>query len=260
MIFDSMVGEDSVKLKEKVIVVTGAGSGIGAALCRRFAAENPAAIVVSDQNEELATSVAEEIGGFAVECDVADESQIQRLVESTEKRFERVDLFCGNAGIGLMGGAEVSDEDWKRVMDVNFMSHVYSTRAVLPGMLARGEGYLLHTASAAGLLTQVGSAPYAVSKHAAVAFSEWLAITHGDQGIKVSCLCPLGVKTRMLESDHPVVQKLAETAILAEQVAEAVVEGIDRERFLILPHAEVAGFVEFKAKDPERWLEKMRDW
>ena len=182
------------------------------------------------------------------------------MIQQVEQQQGRIDLFCANAGVGKMGGVELSNDDWKRVMDINFMSHLYSSRALLPGMIERGSGYLLHTASAAGLLTQVGSAPYAVSKHAAVALAEWLSVTHADQGIRVSCLCPLGVKTQLVEGDHPVLAKLRESAISVEAVAEAVIAGIQEERFLILPHPVVAEFMQRKASDPDRWLAGMRKW
>ncbi len=247
-------------LQDKVIVVTGGGAGIGEALCRRFAEEDPARIVVVDRKLETAESVARDIGGQAIGCDVAVESEVQAMIQQVEQQQGRIDLFCANAGVGKMGGVELSNDDWKRVMDINFMSHVYSSRALLPGMIERGSGYLLHTASAAGLLTQVGSAPYAVSKHAAVALAEWLSVTHADQGIRVSCLCPLGVKTQLVEGDHPVLAKLRESAISVEAVAEAVVAGIQEERFLILPHPVVAEFMQRKASDPDRWLAGMRKW
>ena len=247
-------------LQDKVIVVTGGGAGIGEALCHRFAEEDPARIIVVDRKLETAESVARAIGGQAIGCDVAVESEVQAMIQQGEQQQGRIDLFCANAGVGKMGGVELSNDDWKRVMDINFMSHVYSSRALLPGMIERGSGYLLHTASAAGLLTQVGSAPYAVSKHAAVALAEWLSVTHADQGIRVSCLCPLGVKTQLVEGDHPVLAKLRESAISVEAVAEAVMSGIQEERFLILPHPVVAEFMQRKASDPDRWLAGMRKW
>lgn len=249
-----------MELQDRVIVVTGAGRGIGAALCRRFSADRPAAVVAIDIDAEAAAKVADEVGGQSIVCDVVAESDIVGAVESIEAQFGRIDLFCANAGIAVSGGVEATDEQWSRVMNVNFMSHVYSSRAVLPGMISRGDGYLLHTASAAGLLSQIGSAPYAVSKHAAVALAEWISMTHGDQGIKVSCLCPQGVLTDMLESDDPVVQALHQTAISPEQVAEAVVVGLREEKFLILPHPEVATYAAQRAHDPDRWLSGMRRW
>ncbi len=226
--------------------------------CARFAAENPAAIVVADIDEPLAIDVAQTFDGLARRCDVAKEADIRRVVRETEEQFGRIDLFCANAGIAMSGGVDTPDDQWQRIMDVNFMSHVYSTRAVLPGMLSRGAGYLLHTASAAGLLTQIGSAPYAVSKHAAVALAEWLAVTYKDRGIGVSCLCPQGVLTDMLNSDDPIISMLRDAALTAEQVADAVVHGLHEERFLILPHPEVADYFRNKAYDYDRWLGGMR--
>ena len=193
-----------MELTGKVAVVTGGGSGIGAALCRRFAAEGAKGVVVADLNADAALAVAEEIGGLAATVDVAVEADIVALVERAEEAYGPVDLFCSNAGIGGGGGIEQTDEAWDRIWQVNLMAHLYAARAVVPGMVARGEGYLLNTASAAGLLTNLGNAPYSVTKHAAVALAEWLAITYGDQGLKVSCLCPMGVRTPLLTDglDH----------------------------------------------------------
>src|SRR5215471_10702330 len=188
-----------MNLQDKVVVVTGGAKGIGRALCRRFAAEGARGVVVADLDAEGAAKVAKETGGLAVTTNVTSEADIVGLVNQTIDAFGPIDLFCSNAGIGgATGGAEVPNEVWQQIWDVNLMAHIYAARAVLPGMLARGEGYLLHTASAAGLLTQIGAAPYAVTKHGAVAFAEWLSMTYGEAGIKVSCLCPQGVRTRML--------------------------------------------------------------
>jgi NAD(P)-dependent dehydrogenase (short-subunit alcohol dehydrogenase family) len=249
-----------MKIKDKVVVVTGGASGIGRALCLRFASEGARWIVVADSREEGAKQTADEIGGLAISTDVSIESEVERLVERANEKFGRIDLFCSNAGIaGKAGSIEVANADWQQIWEVNFMAHVYAARAVLPGMLARGEGYLLNTASAAGLLTSLGAAPYSVTKHAAVAFAEWLSITYGDQGIKVSCLCPQGVNTRMLEESMSVTGKmLKEGAIEPEQVAEAVVRGLAEERFLILPHPEVQEYFTRKATDYDRWLRGMR--
>jgi NAD(P)-dependent dehydrogenase (short-subunit alcohol dehydrogenase family) len=246
-------------LKEKVIVVTGGANGIGQALCRRFAAEGARGIVVADCDLDGAKEVARAIGGLAVQVDVAVEADLVRLVEATTTAFGTIDLFCSNAGIISLGGIEAADADWQRMWNVNTMAHVWAARAVLPGMLVRGHGYLLQTASAAGLLTQIGSAPYAVTKHAAVAFAEWLAMTYGDRGIKVSCLCPMGVHTRMLD-DAPggIADLLRYTALTPDAVAETVVSGLAEERFLILPHPEVAEYFQNKANDYDRWLGGMR--
>src|SRR5271156_4979892 len=215
-----------MNLKNKVAVVTGGASGIGRALCIRFKAEGAKAIVVADIQAAAAARVASEVGGIAIETHVGRESDVQRLVAETTEKFGAIDLFCSNAGIGE-GGVEASASDWQRSWDINVMAHVYAARAVLPAMLARGEGYLLQTASAAGLLTQIGSAPYAVTKHAAVALAEWLAVTYGDRGIRVSCLCPQGVRTNMLaEAQSGAGRFLLEGALEPEQVAEAVVAGL----------------------------------
>ena len=246
-------------VRGKVVVVTGGGSGIGKALCHRFAAEGARAVVVADLNETLATEVAARIGGLAVRTDVGVERDLQQLVEFTNSKLGPIDLFCSNAGIILMGGAETSDTDWQRIWDVNVMSHVYAARAVLPGMIARGEGYLLQTASAAGLLTQLGSAPYSVTKHAAVGFAEWLSITHRADGIRVSCLCPQGVRTEMLyQTTGGIAEHIQATAVDPEDVADAVIAGLKTEQFLILPHPEVAEYFRHKANDYDRWLRGMR--
>lgn len=251
-----------MELADKVVVVTGGASGIGRAMCRRFAAESPRKIVVADFDANGAAAVADEIGGEAVSTDVAREADIVSLVERTEQHHGPIDLFCSNAGVAIGGGVEQFDEEWQRAWNINLMAHVYAARAVLPSMIARGEGYLLNTASAAGLLTNLGAAPYAVTKHAAVALAEWISITHGDQGIKVSCLCPQGVNTPMLMST---LDAEAAKAVLAtggvmepDAVAEVVVQGLREERFLILPHPEVADFVKRKADDEDRWLLGMR--
>ena len=246
-------------LKDKVAVVTGGASGIGRAMCRRFASQGAALVVVADADGEGATAVAEEISGVAVRVDVAVEADVQRLVQAAMERHGRIDLFCSNAGISIHGSEQSSDEDWQRIWDINVRAHIFAARAVLPGMIERGEGYLLNTASAAGLLTQIDSAPYAVTKHAAVAFAEWLSVTYGDSGIKVSCLCPQGVMTNMLRGGRDgISQFLVEGAISAEECADAVVRGLEAEKFLILPHPEVAEYLRRKTSDYDRWLRGMR--
>lgn len=234
--------------------------GIGRALCQRFAAEGARAIVVADLEFDKARQVAAEIGGLAVKTDVSSEADIISLVKQVTDQFGQLDLFCSNAGIGgKPGGAEVSNEDWQEIFGINVMAHIYAARAVLPQMIARGEGYLLQTASAAGLLTQIGSAPYSVTKHAAVAFAEWLSITHADKGVKISCLCPQGVRTRMLLGEDGQDENfLVAGSVSAEEVADAVVKGLADESFLILPHPEVADYFQRKANDYDRWLRGMR--
>ena len=251
-----------MELRDTVVVVTGGASGIGAALSRRFAAEGARAVVVADLDADGAQRVAGEIGGTAVSTNVANEADVQALVERTVEAHGPIDLFCSNAGIGGGGGIEVPDEQWLRTWQVNTMAHLYAARAVLPGMIARGEGYLLNTVSAAGLLTNLGNAQYTVSKHAALGLAEWLSITYGDRGIKVSVLCPQGVRTPMLLGgadigDDAAAMLLAE-AIEPEQVADTVVEGLRAESFLILPHPEVQDYLERKTADYDRWLAGMR--
>ena len=251
-----------MNLSDKVVVVTGAASGIGAALARRFADEGARAVVVADLDGPGAQVVAQAIGDRAlgVACDVADESQVAHLVSRVEAAFGPIDLFCANAGVAIGTDESSPDAEWDLALAVNVRAHVYAARALLPGWLKRGDGYFLATASAAGLLTQIGSAPYAVSKHAAVAFAEWLAITYGDRGIRVSCLCPMGVKTAMTAGDGLATDIVATagTMLEPEQVAAAVVEGLRAERFLILPHPEVLTFFARKADDYDRWLAGMR--
>jgi NAD(P)-dependent dehydrogenase (short-subunit alcohol dehydrogenase family) len=249
-----------MKLTGKVVVVTGGANGSGRALSRRFAAEGARGVVVADVEADSAAVVASEIGGMAVETDVRREADLARVVARATEAYGPIDLFCSNAGIGVPGGVEALDEDWQRIWEINVRAHIYAARAVLPGMLARGEGYLLQTASAAGLLTQIGSAPYAVTKHAAVALAEWLAMTHAEAGIRVSCLCPQGVRTRMLmgEDLSSTANFLVEGSVSPEDVADAVIKGLDAERFLILPHPEVAEYFRRKADDYDRWLRGMR--
>jgi NAD(P)-dependent dehydrogenase (short-subunit alcohol dehydrogenase family) len=258
-----------MRIQGRVVVVTGGANGIGAAMARRFAAEGALGVVLADLDETKATAVATELdragsNGLAIRCDVADEDQVRGLVAAVLERFGRVDLFCSNAGVAFGKGVDAATGEWDLAWRVNLMAHVFAARAVLPSMLERGEGYLLHTCSAAGLLTNPGDALYTVSKHAAVAFAEWLALTYGDRGIRVSALCPQGVRTRMLlgglEAGDPAARVVAAAGELLEpeQVAEAVVEGVAAERFLILPHPEVATYFRRKAEDPDRWLAGVR--
>jgi NAD(P)-dependent dehydrogenase (short-subunit alcohol dehydrogenase family) len=247
-----------MKLAGKCIVVTGAAGGIGAALARRFATEQPRGIVVSDRDAAGVDAVARSIDALAVPCDVSKESQVRSLVEAAEARFGPVDLFCSNAGVITLGGAEASDEEWELSLGVNVMAHVYAARILVPAMVERGGGYLLQTASAAGLLTQLGSAPYSVTKHAAVALAEWLAITYGEQGLKVSVLAPQAVRTAMTAGVVDGGVAGVDGMLEPEAVAEAVVAGIDAESFLILPHPEVLEYFRRKASDYERWLNGMR--
>lgn len=247
-----------MQIKDKVVVVTGGANGIGRALCRRFAAEGARAVVCADLELAGASTVAEEIGGWAVQTNVAHEEDVVQLVSDVTERYGIIDLFCSNAGILIEGGVEVANEDWQRIWEVNVLGHLYAARALVPAMLARGGGYLLQTVSAAGLLSQIGSAPYAVTKHAALALAEWLALTYQDQGLRVSVLCPQGVRTNMLLRPRPGGESfLVAGALEPEEVATAAVEGIAAERFLILPHPEVAEYFRRKATDYDRWLRGM---
>ncbi len=245
-------------LQDKVIVVTGGGSGIGAAMVRRFAEEQPAGLVVADIDLDTASSVAEETGGVAVLADVSDPQHNRELIEGTEDRFGPIDLFCANAGIGVVGDEQSEPESWDRMWAVNVMSHVHAARYLVPGWLARGEGYFLATASAAGLLTNLKAAQYSVTKHATVAFAEWLAVTYGDAGVKVSALCPQFVNTPLLDGAKAFQALGANHTLEANEVADAVVSGLQEERFLILPHPEVETYFQNKANDYDRWLDGMR--
>ena len=248
-----------MRIEGKSVVVTGAASGIGRALARRFAAEGARGVVVADVQEEALAAVALEIGdGLAVACDVTDEAQIRSLVEQAEERFGPIDLFCSNAGIVVPGGADASDEIWRRSIDVNVMAHVYAARVVVPRMIDQGGGYLLQTASAAGLLTQIGSAPYSVTKHAALALAEWLAITFGEKGIKVSVLAPQAVRTAMTIGIPDGGVAGVDGMLEPDTVADAVVRGLASEAFLILPHPEVLEYFRRKASDYDRWIAGMQ--
>jgi NAD(P)-dependent dehydrogenase (short-subunit alcohol dehydrogenase family) len=248
-----------MKVAARHVVVTGGANGIGRALCRRFAGEGARAVVVADMDSDGARAVAEEIGGRAVGLDVSVESEVVRLVEDAISAEGPIDLFCANAGIITAGGLDDANEQWERIWGVNVMAHVYAARALMPAWVARGEGYLLHTASAAGLLTGIGQLPYSVTKHGVVALAEWLSITYGDAGVRVSCLCPQGVRTNMLmaggddESNF-----LLPGSVSPEEVADVVIEGLGDERFLILPHPEVGEYFRRKADDYDRWLRGMR--
>ena len=252
-----------MQLSDKTIVITGAGSGIGAALARRFYQESPRGIVIADLDSASATAVATEVDGLSFQLDVADEAAVSRLIAVANSEFGPIDLMCLNAGIATGGDLTVSNELWQRTWDVNVMSQIYGVRAVLPQMLERGRGYLLHTASAAGLLTNIGAAPYSVTKHAVVALAEWLSVTYGAAGINVSCLSPQFVDTPMLDVANSIspgfADLVAATSIDPGQLADDVVRGLAEERFHILPHPEVAGYMATRATEPERWLAGMRD-
>ena len=248
-----------MKIRDKVVVVTGAAQGIGKALAARFAKEGARGVVCADLNEADAKATAASVGGLGLRCDVAQETDINALVAAAVKQYGTVDIFCSNAGIIQRDGLDASLADWRRTMDVNFMAHVLAARAVVPVMLKQGSGYIVATASAAGLLMQVDSATYTVSKHAAVAFAEWLSVNYAERGIKVSCLCPQGVRTPMLLGPSGNRKSfLSEGSVSAEDVASRVIEAIEAERFLILPHPEVAEYERRKTTDRDRWLGGMR--
>lgn len=249
-----------MKVTNQIILVTGGASGIGRALCERFAAEGARKIYVADLDEEKARAVAEAVGGAALRLDVADESDCRLAVGEILEREGRLDFICSNAGIaGEEGSLEVSNEVWRKIYEINVLAHVFLARAAFPSMIERGRGAFLVTASAAGLLTHPTAAPYAATKHAARALAENFALEFSEQGIYVSCLCPQGVKTPMIEcAENEPENFLMAEAITPEECAEAVVRALEEERFLILPHTEVADYVVKKAENCERWLHSLR--
>jgi NAD(P)-dependent dehydrogenase (short-subunit alcohol dehydrogenase family) len=253
-----------VELADRNVVVTGAASGIGRAFAERAAEERPRTLVLADLNVGAVEAVARETGAVAVRADVSREADIQALVSRAQDAGGPIDLFYSNAGVpGPGAGPEAPDAEWELTWQVNVMAHIWAARALLPAMVERGEGYLVSTASAAGLLTQVSAAPYTVTKHAAVALAEWIAITYADSGVKVSVVCPLGVRTPMLEGaleDGPgAAALLADTVLEPSDVAEAVIAGVRDERFLILPHEKVAQYMALKGARHDRWLSGMKD-
>jgi NAD(P)-dependent dehydrogenase (short-subunit alcohol dehydrogenase family) len=258
-----------VELRDRVAVVTGGASGIGRALAHRFAEEGARGVVVADLDGPGAEAVAAEIGerAIALRCDVADHEDVDALVGDATDAFGPVDLFCANAGVGAGTDLDTPDEVWDLAFEVNIRAHILAARRLVPEWLERGEGYFLSTASAAGLLTQIGSAPYSVTKHAAVAFAEWLSVTYGDRGLRVSCLCPMGVNTAMLNAgldmagDEGLGTRVVATTgdvLEPEDVAGVVVDAVREERFLVLPHPEVLEFFRRKGADYDRWLKGMR--
>ena len=247
-------------VKDKIILVTGGANGIGKALCERFAAEGAAKIYVADIEFEKAQKVAESIGGKAFRLDVANEENCKQIVNDILNESGKIDFICSNAGIGGgEGSLEVGNESWRNIYEINVLSHVFLARAAFPAMIERGGGAFLITASAAGLLAHPTAVPYVVTKHAAVALAESFAIEFGDKGIYVSCLCPQGVRTRLIEceGDNPNSFLLPES-ISAEDCADAVIKGLEEETFLILPHREVADYIVKKAENRDRWLHSIR--
>ena len=238
------------------VVVTGAGSGIGAALARRFAAEG-ARVVVNDIDDDAAFAVAESCGAIAMPGDAASEEGVASLVRGAGDALDGIDMFCANAGVAL-GDGEGDEDDWEASWQVNVMAHVRAARLLLPRWLERGSGHLICTVSAAGLLTMLGTAPYSATKHAALSFAEWLAATYAHRGLTVQALCPMGVRTAMLDGITPAAELiLGETAITTEKVADAVIAGIADGSFLILPHPDVARMYANRAADTDRWLRGM---
>ncbi|WP_299280820.1 SDR family oxidoreductase [uncultured Tateyamaria sp.] len=244
-------------ITDKIVVVTGAASGIGRALCTAFDKAGAARVVCADRDIRGAQSIAHNIKGLARDVDVSDPEQIKDLIAYVETEVGPIDIFCSNAGVLIEGGAEVPDAEWQRLWEINVMSHVWAARHVVPLMAARGGGYLLNTASAAGLLNQIGSAPYGVTKHAAVGLAEWLAITHGDAGIKVSVLCPQAVRTAMTEGFEDHVAAI-DGMIEADEAAAACITAIRDETFLVLPHPGVRTYMQRKTSDYDRWIAGMR--
>ena len=257
-----------MELDGKTAVVTGGASGIGRGLVERFHAEGAKHVVVVDRDEAGAKAVADLVGGIGVGLDVTDEARLRSLVTETERNQGPIDLFVSNAGYVTLGGLEAPVADLQRMWEVHVLSHLYAARAVIPGMVKRGGGYLLNTASAAGLLSQFGSLHYAVTKHAAVSLAEWIAITHGHQGIRVSVLCPQAVQTN-IEQNCPDAEQLASTGtevaagdgvIEPEDVATTVIDALREERFHVLPHPAVAEYVARKGADVDRWIAGMQRW
>jgi len=245
-----------MEINDRVAIITGGGGGIGSATARHWMAQGARHVVVVDRNGDAAKAVGDEIGCLGLELDVTDEAAIDALVERVEREIGLVDIFFSNAGAGAGGGVEASNAAWQMQWELHVMSHVYAARAVLPSMTARGEGYLVHTASAAGLLAAMGSIPYSVTKAACIKLAETLSIAHGDDGIGVSVLCPQGVNTAM--APRQLGDGATDGIVEPEYVAEVVTAAIREGRFLILPHPEVQTYVERKAADPDRWLRGMR--
>lgn len=246
-----------MKVKEKTVVVTGAASGIGAALARAFHDSEARNIVCCDLDLPGAQAIADQVNGIGFCVDVSQEKHIQRLVEEVETSIGPIDIYCSNAGVLKIGGTDAPDKDWTQSWNVNVMAHVWAARHVVPRMIARGGGYLLNTASAAGLLNQIGAAPYGVTKHAAVGLAEWLAITHGDQGIGVSVLCPQAVDTAMIKGLEDSVATI-DGVLTAAEVASSCIEAIEQERFLVLPHEKVKTYMQAKTGDYQKWISGMR--
>lgn len=246
-------------IKDKIIVVTGAGSGIGKALVKKFCAEAARAVIAVDINAAAARETAAEFGCIAMSADVSKEDDVIRVIEDTEKNIGPIDLYCNNAGVAAGASEQSPNAEWQFIWDVNVMSHVYSARHLVPRMIQRGGGYFLNTASAAGLLNQIGGAAYGTTKHAAVGFAEWLALTYRHQGIKVSMLCPQAVRTAMTANtqDQGTMAASGDGMMEPDQLADIVVEHLSRDAFLILTHEEVKVYMQRKSSDYDRWIAGM---
>jgi len=244
-------------IKGSSIVVTGAAQGIGKGLAQKFADLGAAHVVCADIDLEGAKATADQIGGVSLHLDAGSEDSVKALIETVEDTIAPIDLFCSNAGILTMGGFEVSNDDWQKIWDINVMSHVWAARHLVPRMMKRGGGYMLNTASAAGLLNQIGAAPYGVTKHAAVGFAEWLAITYGDQGLGVSVLCPQAVRSEMTRGFEDSVASL-DGMLEPDLVADYCVKAIENNEFLVLPHPQVKDYMQAKASNYGRWITGMQ--
>ncbi|MEM7465629.1 MAG: SDR family oxidoreductase [Pseudomonadota bacterium] len=249
-----------MKVKDKVVVITGGATGIGAALAKRFHAEGAKAIAVAGFQEDLLADVAREVGGLAIPCDVADESAIQNLIERVEATLGPIDIFCSNTGIARMGDEDAPNEEWQLNWDIHVMAHIYAARVLAPKMAERGGGYLINTASAAGLLSHIQSATYSVTKHAAVSFAEWLSVKYRHLGVRVSVLAPQAVRTPMTDRPDEAEVASVDGMIEPEELADCVIETMDKEEFLILPHPVVKKYMLNKATDVDRWLNGMNKW
>lgn len=247
-----------MKIQDKVIIITGAASGIGLSLAKKFREEGAGTLVVCDIDHGRIHDIAAEINGIPAVFDVTDAHGIKRIVADIEERFGRIDLFCSNAGVLEEGGIETSHDVWARAIDINFMAHVSAAQACLPGMISRRSGYFLNTVSAAGLLTEIKSLSYSVSKHAAIGFAEWLAITHGHQGIGVTVLCPMAVQTPMIDGRKNGGSAGLDGVLTPDQVADCAVTALEEERFLALPHPKVKQYFQNKVSDYDMWIQGMQ--
>lgn len=245
-------------IQGQIVVITGGGRGIGEALARQFHRESAGKVVVSDIDFYAAQDVAESIGGVAIACDVSREKDVRHLIDKAESEVGPIGIFCANAGITAKGGLDLNRDDWERLWNVNVMSRVSAARHLVPRMIERGGGAFVTTASGAGVLTEVGSSAYSVTKHADVAFAEWLAVEYGRQGLHVSCICPLGVDTKFLDHADPIHQYLADDAVTPERVAKVTIQAIRDEQFLVLPHERVSDFIDLKWADFDRWIRGMQ--